>query len=196
MIDAGSGDVYLPNGFVIAPALTLSGFQQSWFGRHAAPNYPRSEPWRCWFLLDAGMLTGFRLSVQLSFYEQMLVSVCLTCAAEIVDGQPETWLPAELRVKSFHDALLQEDLGEPDAFTKTSRDDPGLDKAPNYLLPWGKVVSEFDDGGGDAFIDVEYDGRRAQTRDEERKRKGEQRQQKADAETWMASVVRQINDEH
>lgn len=196
MIDADTGDIHLPNRFVITSSLTLGEFQRSWFGRDAAPNHPASEPWRCWFLLNAGTLEGFPFSVQLSFYEQMLVSVCLTCAAGIIDDQPETWLPAEIRVKSLHDALLREDLGDPHTFTRTSRDDPGLDKAPNYLLPWGKVASEFDDGGGDAYIGIEYAGRRAQARDDEQRRRDEQRQQKADAESWMASVVRQINNEH
>ena len=64
--------------------------------------------------------------------------------------------------KAFHDALLRKDLGEPDTYTGTSDEDtPGLDKAPNHLRAWGKAVSEFDYGGGDAYISVEYNSDKA-----------------------------------
>ena len=160
MIDAETGDIHLPNGFVITSALTLSEFRQSWFGRDAVPNYPRGQTQHCWFWLVAGALDSRPVSVQLGFDEEVLGSACLT--ADIVDdSQPETehWLD----MKAFHDALLRSDLGEPDTFTGTSNEDtPGLDKAPNHLRPWGKAVSEFDYGGGDAYISVKYNIRQGQ----------------------------------
>ena len=49
--------------------------------------------------------------------------------------------------------ILLKDLGEPDTITDTSNEEtPGLGKAPNYLRTWGKAISEFDYGGGDAYI--------------------------------------------
>ncbi len=64
--------------------------------------------------------------------------------------------------KRTHDALLLKDLGEPDKLTDTSEKDTlGLDRAPNYLRFWGKVISTFDCGGGDAYISVEYSNDKA-----------------------------------
>jgi hypothetical protein len=154
MIDADSGDIHLPNGFVVTPALTLREFRQSWFGQDAVPNYPRSEPQHCWFWLAAGVLDSRPVSVQLSFDKEVLDSACLT--AEIAEDSQEE-LRHWLDMKSFHDDLLRSDMGEPDTFTGTSDEDtPGLDKAPNHLRPWGRAVSEFDYGGGDAYISVQY----------------------------------------
>jgi hypothetical protein len=55
-----------------------------------------------------------------------------------------------------------EDLGEPDTFTDTyGMDTPELGKAPNHLRSWGKAVSEFDYGGGDAYISITYNSGKA-----------------------------------
>ena len=196
MIDADSGNIHLPNGFVITPALTLDAFRQSWFGRNAAANRPPSLPGYCWFSEDAGAVELYPLSVQLSFQDQVLITASLTYKTQMTADETGEYDGAWANRKSIHDALLLTDLGEPDIYTDTSEDEPGLDKAPTYLRPWGKVISDFDCGGGDAYIMVEYDGREAQARDEQQRRKNEQKQQNADTEEWMATVVRQINNEN
>ncbi len=198
VIDAGSGDIHLPNGFVITSSLTLGEFQRSWFGRGAAPNHPASEPQSCWFDLNAGLLTSHPVSVGLSFYEQGLIRASLRIsAAYATEDSMEAGLDAESSIKSFHDALLRHDLGEPDAvISDTGEDHPGLERSNYHHLSWGEAKSTFNYGGGDSYISIEYATRRAQVREEERKRKGEQRQQRADAGIWMASVIRQINNEY
>lgn len=153
MIDADTGDIHLPNGFVIAPTLTLKEFRQSWFGRNAVANRPPSMPGYCWFLEDAGSTYIYPISVQLSFQDQILTRTCLTCETLMTGEEDKSWIER----KQTHDALLRKDLGEPDTFTNTSKKDTlGLDKAPNYLRLWGKVISTFDCGGGDAYISVTY----------------------------------------
>ncbi len=194
MIDAGSGDIHLPNGYVITSSLTLGEFQRSWFGRGAASNHPAFEPQSCWFHLNAGLLTSHPVSVGLSFYEQQLIQASLRISAvHAIQDSLEAGLDAESSIKSFHDALLRHDLGGPNAvISDTGEDYPGLERSNYHHLSWGKAKSTFDYGGGDSYISIEYDGRPARARDEERKREDEQRQQRADAETWMASVIRQI----
>ena len=158
MIDADTGNIHLPNGFVITPALTLNEFRQSWFGRYAHINRPPSTPGHCWFLEDAGSIESCLVSVQLSFQEQALTSACLTCETLMTGEFYEPWIER----KKTHDSLLREDLGEPDTFTGTSDEDIlGLDRAPNHLRAWGKAVSEFDYGGGDAYISVKYNTNKA-----------------------------------
>ncbi len=158
MIDAETGDIYLPNGFVITPALTLSEFRQSEFGRGAKSR--SLSPQGSWLRLDAGTIETFPLEVSLHFEGQRLTRVFLNADLSRTTKDAHLFL---VNTKAFHDALLRSDLGEPDTFTGTSDEDtPGLDKAPNHLRPWGKAVSEFDDGGGDAYILVEYDARQEQ----------------------------------
>ena len=161
MIDANTGNIHLPNGYVITPALTLDKFRQSWFGRNARINRPPSSPGHCWFYENAGLMDTCPVSVQLSFQDQTLTSTCLTCKTLMTADTDGEYDMAWIKRKGIHDALLTTDLGESEIFTKTSRDEPGLDRAPNYLLPWGKAVSEFDDGGGDAYILVEYTSNKA-----------------------------------
>ncbi len=136
MINAGSGHIYLPNGFLITSVLTLEEFQHSWSGRDAVPNHPTSEPWRSWFHLEAGKLDSFPFSVQLSFYEQMLINVCLRISvACAIQDSLEAGLDAESRIKSFHDALLRYDLGDPDSvISDTGEDYPGLAKSAEASL--------------------------------------------------------------
>ena len=153
MIDADTGNIHLPNGFVITPTLTLAEFRQSWFGRNAHINRPPSTPKHCWFHENAGIAEGHSYSVGLSFQEQTLTRVSLVCETLMTGEEDEAWIER----KQTHDALLREDLGEPDTFTDTyGMDSPKLGKAANYLRPWGKAVSEFDYGGGDAYISITY----------------------------------------
>ena len=196
MIEADTGNIHLPNGFVITPALTLGAFRQSWLGRNAAANRPPSLPGYCWFSEDAGAVELCPLSVQLSFQDQVLITASLTYKTQMTADETGEYDGAWANRKSTHDALLLTDLGEPDTYTDTSEEEPGMDKAPAYLRSWGKVTSDFDCGGGDAYISVEYGDRKAKARDEQQRRKDVQHQQNADAEAWMASVVRQINNEH
>lgn len=153
MIDADNGNIHLPNGFVITPALTLNEFRQSEFGRGAKSRNLSLQ--RSWLRLDAGTVETFPLEVGLSFEGQWLASVSLNAdLSRITRDDDSHWIDT----KTFHDNLLRNDLGEPDTFTGTSDSDtPGLDKAPNHLRPWGKAVSEFDYGGGDAYISIQYD---------------------------------------
>ena len=158
MIDADTGNIHLPNGFVITPTLTLGEFRQSWFGRDASANRPPSMPDYCWLLEDAGSTASYPVLIQLSFQDQTLIHACLTCKTLMTGEEDE----AGIKRKQAHDALLLKQLGEPDMITETSeKDTPGLDKAPNYLRPWGKVISTFDCGGGDAYISVEYNSDKA-----------------------------------
>ncbi len=160
MIDADNGNIHLPNGFVITSTLTLNEFRQSEFGRGAKS--PNLSLQRSWLRLDAGTVETFPLEVSLRFEGQRLACVFLDAdLSRITRDDNSHWIDT----KAFHDALLRQDLGEPDAFTGTSDEDtPGLDKAPNHLRPWGKAVSEFDYGGGDAYISIEYDQQGAAAR--------------------------------
>ncbi len=166
MIDATTGNVHLPNGFVITPSLTLDGFRQSRFGREAEPNHPAGEKWNCWFDFVVRVPDAKPMRVGLSFYEQMLVSASLAIRSSYgADTSTEDWLAAEVRVKAFHEELLRQDLGVPNAVeTDTGEDTPGLDQSVYYWLPWGKVHSTFDYGGGDSYISIEYANRREQAR--------------------------------
>ena len=158
MIDANTGNIHLPNGFVITPALTLDEFRPSWFGRDAYINRPSSTLKHCWFHENAGIAKGHTFSVGLRFQEQTLTRVSSVCETLMTGEEDEAWTVR----KQTHDALLRKDLGEPDTFTNTSeKDTPGLDKAPNYLRLWGKAVSEFDYGGGEAYILIEYNNTKA-----------------------------------
>jgi len=161
VIDAGSGDIYLPNGFVITSSLTLGEFQRSWFGRSAAPNHPDSEPQSCWFRLNAGLLASHPVSVGLSFYEQELIHASLRIsAAHALQDSLEAGFDAESSIKSFHDALLRHDLGEPSAvISDTGEDHPGLERSNYHYLLWGRAESTFDYGGGDSYISIEYGNR-------------------------------------
>ena len=153
MIDADTGNIHLPNGFVITPTLTLAEFRQSQFGRSAVVHRPPSTPGQCWFHENAGVAEGQLFSVGLSFQEQRLIGVSLTCETLMTGTEDEAWIER----KQTHDALLRKDLGETDTFTDTyGMDAPGLGKAPNHLRAWGKAVSEFDYGGGDAYISIKY----------------------------------------
>ena len=143
MIDADTGNIHLPNGFVITPALMLDEFRRLWSERLG---------WR--LQMDGGLIGTFPLEVNFHFKAQRLASVSLVAdLSRVTEDSQQHWIDT----KAFHDRLLREDLGEPDTFTSTSDEDtPGLDKAPNHLRAWGKAVSEFDYGGGDAYILVEY----------------------------------------
>ena len=85
MIDADNGNIHLPNGFVITPALTLKEFQESWFGRNAGINRPASTPKQCRFHESAGIAAGYSFSVGLSFQEQALTRVSLVCETPMED---------------------------------------------------------------------------------------------------------------
>ena len=158
MIDADTGYIHLPNGFVITPTLTLKEFRQSWFGRNATAHRPPSTPGECWFSEDAGDAVTGSFTVGLSFQNETLRRASLTCETLMTADTTGEYDGAWIERKQIHDALLREDLGEPDTFTGTygMDDTPGLGEAPNHLRPWGKVVSEFDYGGGDAYISITY----------------------------------------
>ena len=158
MIDADTGNVHLPNGFVITPTLTLDGFRKSWVGQNAEPNYVMNEPWNCWFRFALSAPGAQPVRVGLSFYEQMLVSASLGIQRSYSDDtSTEDWLAAEARVKALHDDLLLQDLGEPTVVNKdTGEDTPGLDQTVYYELSWGNVRSTFDYGGGDSYIGIVY----------------------------------------
>lgn len=143
MIDADTGNIHLPNGYVITPALTLDKFRQAWSGRLG---------WRS--QMNGGLVKTFLLEVNIHFDAQRLARVSLVAdLSHVTKDDRQHWIDT----KAFHDALIRNDLGEPDAFTDTyGMDAPELGKAPNYLRAWGKAVSEFDYGGGDAYISVEY----------------------------------------
>ena len=166
MIDANTGNIHLPNGFVVTPALTLDGFRQSRFGREAKPNHPAGEKWNCWFNFVLCVPDAEPIRIGLSFHKQMLVSATLAAYSSYGDDtSEEDWLAAEARVKAFHEELLRQDLGEPNAVERdTGEDTPGLDQSVYYQLPWGKVHSTFNYGGGDSYISVEYANRREQAR--------------------------------
>ncbi len=153
MIDPDTGNIHLPNGYVITPALTLKEFRHSWFGQRARINRPCGAPEQCWFHENAGVTEGQSFSAGLSFQGQALTGASLVCETLMTGEEEEAWIER----KSTHDALLRQDLGEPDTFTDTyGMEAPELGKAPNHLRPWGKAVSEFDYGGGDAYISITY----------------------------------------
>ena len=169
MIDADKGDVHLPNGFVITSALTLEAFQQSGFCQSAIVHRPTGLQEQRWFELDAGMLDLRSAFVSLVFCGQEIASVDLQLIATCYFGDTlKDYFATELGTKAFSDALLRHDLGEANFFSRTNCDEPGLDKAPNYLLSWGRVISDFDYGAGNAYIEIRYG---------ERKREDERRQQ-------------------
>ncbi len=166
MIDADTGNLHLPNGFVITPTLTLDAFRHSRFGREAKPNYVTNEPWNCWYNFVVPAPDAKPMTFGPSFHEQMLVSLTLRIDTSFaLEDSMEAGLEAEVRIKAFHDNLLRQDLGEPTLVKKdTGEDTPGLDYSVYYELSWGKVHSTFDYGGGDAYISIEYADRREQAR--------------------------------
>ena len=131
MIDADTGHIHLPNGFVITPALTLDEFQRLWSERLG---------WR--FQMDGGRVDTVPLEVNFHFKAQRLASVSLVAdLSRVTEDSQQHWIDT----KALHDRMLRKDLGEPDMFTDTyGMDAPGLGKAPNHLRAWGKAVSEFD----------------------------------------------------
>ena len=109
--------------------------------------------------MDGGLVETFPLEVRLCFEGHRLERVSLVVdMSSVTQDDDSHWIDT----KAFHDALLRKDLGEPDTFTDTyGMDAPGLGKAPNHLRAWGKAVSEFDYGGGDAYISIEYNNTKA-----------------------------------
>ena len=157
MIDADTGNIHLPNGFVITPALTSNTFRRSWFGRSAAAHSPAASQEQWWFEIDAGVLGLRSASLSLNLCEHRLVGLDLQLIETCYFGDVlQEYFATERATKLFHDDLLRHDLGEADCYTKTNCNEPGLDKAPNYLRTWGKVVSDFDWGAGNAYISIEY----------------------------------------
>ena len=78
MIDANTGNIHLPNGYVITPALTLDEFQRSELSQKAIAHCSDNLQAQCWFEADAGVLELRSVLVSVRFREQEVFTVDLS----------------------------------------------------------------------------------------------------------------------
>ena len=78
MIDANTGNIHLPNGYVITPALTLDEFQRSELSQKAIAHCSDNLQAQCWFEADAGVLELRSVLASVRFREQEVFTVDLS----------------------------------------------------------------------------------------------------------------------
>jgi hypothetical protein len=165
-IDAHSGAVTLPDGFVVTATLTRDAFRQSETFANARADHAGTPPW-IHYQFNAGRLDGKELLVNLQFHDQVLVSVSVT--VDLYPPGPKDWsnysLDVEAATKDFHDRLLERQLGEPaeppqvsSAHLTPAR--ATLARPRNWAFAWGAAASVHDTKGGGTFIMVQYGNRR------------------------------------
>ena len=157
--DTVHGEVHLPNGLIIRPALTRTQLINSCAIQNISlrPYTISSAPFK-WFAVDGGQVEEEPLGVEFRFWGELLIS------ADLHLDDNNTVLNFDQRtafvqqVKSRHDALLKDLLGESHELWDERRgNEHSIRLFPVYRYPWGKITSLQD---GHVFIRVEYAGRR------------------------------------
>ncbi|HEV8378256.1 MAG TPA: hypothetical protein VGP99_05365 [Tepidisphaeraceae bacterium] len=175
-IDRRDGLVKLPNGFVISAHLSQDEFRASeWFA--ATVRDVGTRPFVHYYF-SCGEVEGRGLVANLSFYDQMLLSIDLQ--ADLSRPGPKDWsnysLEVEAATKRFHEDLLRKILGEPgsDGTMHSSQRSPSqatLDRPCSWKFSWGQVSSFHDQQGGGTFIMISYGNRNEEANRAYRSRK-------------------------
>jgi hypothetical protein len=136
LIEADTGRVNFIPGFPIGPDLIKSVFLATFIGQHALTNV-LNPPWHS-FWLPTTWRCGHSVGGIIYFHGERLAMLTFSF------GRPgENWgnwtYEREMERKSFHDDLLQRDLGD-----------------PPYRFHWGEISSDYDEKGGGSAIGVRY----------------------------------------
>jgi hypothetical protein len=150
-IDARTGQVTLPDGFVFDSTLTQTDFESQKLHDPAQVKSP-GTPWT-YFPFSAGEIEGHPLSATLCFYHDKLVS--FSFQIELTPPGPKSWdnfsFEVEERMQKLHAGLFQGWFGKPHRITKMGSVDkefPALGKVLHYNFGWGSAYCGYDERSG------------------------------------------------
>ena len=127
IINKTTGAIYLPESILITAEMTRLDFETSSLGKNSKL-FVKNDPWNS-FHLPKIILADKRLNVIVFFEWNRLTRVNI---AFNLDLNATTWADwsyeNEMANKKYHDALLEENLGQ-----------------PPYVFSWGKVASVYDE---------------------------------------------------
>jgi len=159
-IDKDIGKIELPNGLVITPELTKSGFESSTYFEQATPYDYGTLPFQ-WYRFIGGQLEGHNFYINICFYSEDLVSFHASINLHPTD--PPKWADWSLEIQSqekqFHDKLLQSVLGHSHERLFSPENYPELDYSINYKYNWGEVWSGYDGKSGSSSIVISFGSR-------------------------------------
>jgi hypothetical protein len=176
LIDNNTGDMNLPNGFVITSTMTQTEFQNSpWYKNaeaHDAGTFPYIH-----YSFDGGLIQRKNLLMNICFYAEKLLYITLT--VDLYPPGERDWdsysLEIEAETKKFHDTILKNELGEPQIKDSLEFGSPSIPKTLNqpirYTYEWGEVYSGHDTKGGGTRIIVSYGRRREEAAEDFRRSK-------------------------
>ena len=161
-IDKNSGTLELPNGLVMTTELNKAGFENSDCFSQATAYDHGTLPFQ-WYRFEGGQLNGHFLNVNLCFYSDVLTNFHIS--ANFYQPETRDWedisLEIESQAKTFHDQLLQNELGKPHKRISLPlrQNQPILDYRIEYNYKWGSVWSEYDSRAGSSLIGIGYGSR-------------------------------------
>ena len=138
IINKTTGAIYLPESILITAEMTRLDFEASSLGKNSKL-FVKNDPWNS-FHLPKIVLADKRLNVIVFFEWNRLTRVDI---AFNLDLNVTTWADwsyeNEMANKKYHDALLEENLGQ-----------------PPYVFSWGKVISVYDERSEGSEIIITY----------------------------------------
>jgi len=167
-IDVQTGLVALPTGYVIGPDLTREEFLSEPHGKSAQT----TDNATLLFLharFQAGVVDSNPLLANACFFDETIVYLDLT--VNLYPPHATDWssysLDTEAAIKSMHDHLLTDQLGEPTSVHELSLGtslpaQAVLGRSLEWKFPWGRVLSFHDSKGGGTTFRVEYGDRLAE----------------------------------
>lgn len=167
-IDPLTGRVSLPNGSVVGPELAREEFMSGPHGDEAR-KMGSGDVLFMHGRFTAGTIDGHPLLANACYFEDMLIYLDLS--VNLYPPHATDWssysLDIEAAIKSFHDRLLREQLGEPTrayplSLSYLTPAQASLEKSLEWKFPWGRVFSAHDTKGGGTSFSVQYGDRLAE----------------------------------
>lgn len=167
-IDPLTGRVSLPNGSLVGPELAREEFMSGPHGDEAR-KMGSGDVLFMHGRFSAGTIDGHPLLANACYFEDMLVYLDLS--VNLYPPHATDWssysLDIEAAIKSFHDRLLREQLGEPTrayplSLSYLTPAQASLEKSLEWKFPWGRVFSAHDTKGGGTSFSVQYGDRLAE----------------------------------
>ena len=156
IFDRSSGKVHLPD-LVISPSWTRTGFVQSTLAG-ASSTAVRAHNGHSSYRLPVQRLDGKWISVVVYFLAERLTMIELTLSEHEprTGSLDESSVEEDLRIKTLHDTILLQDLGQPNRVIGWGQIAGQGYVMPEYRFAWGLVTSFHDERASESLISVEY----------------------------------------
>jgi len=164
-INPQTGTVTLPNGQRVGPELTREEFRSGPLNKDARTTDCGTMLFQhCRF--EAGLVEDHPLLANACFFEETLLYLDMTVS--LYPPGATDWssysLDTEAAIKSLHDRLLTEQLGEPSGILRvpvaySTPAQASLAHALRWDFDWGQVWSSHDPKGGGTSMCVRYGNR-------------------------------------